>query len=257
MLVAAPKATRTARETFAATLGRGLADRHGALTLRPGALRCLDRVDTVVMDPSILQTAELRVSRIRGVRDADRTRVWEAARSAVDREEFGPGWHLLADLPGDLGAAGEHEDAAVFVTPAHHPLAAAVLAQARTSGVAVVSVDTESLGSLRSAFDDLHPSSGAGEFRGSPDRDLRDAVVHLQAEGATVAVVAAGAPSALASADVGIRSWWTVRPRRGRRTCSSTISPGCGEFSEHCPTRGPRAGAASRSPPRHRYSAHS
>ncbi|MHA4851067.1 cation-translocating P-type ATPase [Rhodococcus sp. MSC1_016] len=204
VLVAAPKATRTARETFAATLGRGLADRHGALTLRPGALRCLDRVDTVVMDPSILQTAELRVSRIRGVRDADRTKVWEAARSAVDREELGPGWHLLADLPGDLDAAGEHEDAAVFVTPAHHPLAAAVLAQARTSGVAVVSVDTESLGSLRSAFDDLHPSSGAGEFRGSPDRDLRDAVVHLQAEGATVAVVAAGAPSALASADVGI-----------------------------------------------------
>ncbi|TQC49749.1 cation-translocating P-type ATPase [Rhodococcus sp. WS4] len=197
-LVAAPKAARTAREVFAATLGRGLADRHGVLTLRPGALRCLDRVDAVVVDPTVLHTVELRVSAIRAVRDSDRTRVWEAAGSAVDAGALGAGWHGLGELPGDLAAAAEDDDAAVLVTPAHHPHAAAVLAQARTSGAQVVSVDVDTLGGLRSAFDDLFPSSG------SPDADLRDAVAALQAKGATVAVLAGRAPQALAAADVGI-----------------------------------------------------
>ncbi len=197
-LVAAPKAARTAREAFAATLGRGLADRHAVLALRPGALRCLDRVDAVVVDPSVLHTAELRVSGIRAVRDADRTRVWEAARSAVEAGALGVGWHALTDLPDDVAAAAVDEDAAVLVTPAHHPSAAAVLAQARSSGAQVVSVNVDTLGGLRSAFDDLLPSSG------SLDVDLRDAVAQLQANGATVAVVAGRAPHALSSADVGI-----------------------------------------------------
>uniref|UniRef100_UPI003F820828 cation-translocating P-type ATPase n=1 Tax=Rhodococcus wratislaviensis TaxID=44752 RepID=UPI003F820828 len=197
-LVAAPKAARTAREAFAATLGRGLADRHAVLALRPGALRYLDRVDAVVVDPSVLHTTELRVSGIRAVRDTDRTRVWEAARSAVEAGALGVGWHELADLPGDVAAATVDEDSAVLVTPAHHPSAVAVLAQARASGVPVVSVNVDTLGGLRSAFDDLLPSSG------SLDADLRDAVAQLQANGATVAVIAGRAPHALSSADVGI-----------------------------------------------------
>jgi cation-transporting ATPase I len=40
-VVASPKATRSARESFAGTLGRGLADRHTVLALRPEALRRL------------------------------------------------------------------------------------------------------------------------------------------------------------------------------------------------------------------------
>ncbi|PBC49144.1 haloacid dehalogenase [Rhodococcus sp. ACS1] len=197
-LVAAPKAARTARETFAATLGRGLADRHSVLVLRPAALRRLDRVDAVVVDPSVLHTAELRVSGLRAVRDADRTRVWESARSAVEAGALGVGWHALSDLPGDVASAAVDEDSAVLVTPAHHANAAAVLAQARTSGAQVMSVNVDGLGGLRSAFDDLLPSSG------SPDADLRDAVAQLQANGATVAVVAGHAPHALSAADVGI-----------------------------------------------------
>ncbi|AWK74234.1 metal transporter [Rhodococcus oxybenzonivorans] len=54
LIVAAPAAARTARESFAATLGRGLADRHAVLPLRPPALRRLDRVDAVVIDPQVL-----------------------------------------------------------------------------------------------------------------------------------------------------------------------------------------------------------
>ncbi|MFZ2175980.1 MAG: HAD-IC family P-type ATPase, partial [Rhodococcus sp. (in: high G+C Gram-positive bacteria)] len=197
-LVAAPKAARTAREAFAATLSRGLADAHGVLTLRPGALRCLDRVDTVVFDPAVLQTRELRVSCIRDVREAHRARVWEVSRAAVEAGALAPGWHSVSDLPGDIAVTVEDVDGAVLVSPTHHPLAAAVLAEARSAGVEVVSLDTETLGSQRSAFDDLHPAGG------DPDTDLRDAVVRLQNEGRTVAVVAARAPQASTAADVGI-----------------------------------------------------
>ncbi|WP_240918894.1 metal transporter [Rhodococcus sp. 14C212] len=57
VIVAAPAATRTARESFAAAFGRGLVDRHGVLPLRPEALRRLDRVDAVVIDPQVLVAA--------------------------------------------------------------------------------------------------------------------------------------------------------------------------------------------------------
>jgi cation-transporting P-type ATPase I len=75
-MVAAPKATRTARESFAATLGRGLAH---AVVLRPEALRRLDRVDAVLIDPRALVVDELRVSRIRGAPEHDRVAVWQWA----------------------------------------------------------------------------------------------------------------------------------------------------------------------------------
>lgn len=66
-VVTAPKAARNAREAFAATLGRGLAGRHGVLPLRPSTLRLLDRVDAVVVDPRVLEIDTLRVSRLRNV----------------------------------------------------------------------------------------------------------------------------------------------------------------------------------------------
>jgi haloacid dehalogenase-like hydrolase len=68
--VAAPKAARTCRESFANTLGRGLADRHGVLPMAPEVLRRLDRVDAVVIDPRALAVAELRIGAIRGEEQA-------------------------------------------------------------------------------------------------------------------------------------------------------------------------------------------
>ncbi|MDT5009774.1 MAG: cation-transporting P-type ATPase [Mycobacterium sp.] len=53
-LVATPKAARNAREAFASTLARGLAEGRHALPLRAEALRRLDRVDTVLFDPRVL-----------------------------------------------------------------------------------------------------------------------------------------------------------------------------------------------------------
>ncbi|MBF6357150.1 HAD-IC family P-type ATPase [Nocardia higoensis] len=195
-MVAAPKATRSAREVFAATLGRGLNERHGVLVLRPAALRRLDRVDTVVIDPRALYTATLGVSRVLGVREHDRTRVWEAARESVARGALTPGWHPVSAVPGaprEADAAGR-----VLVSPVHDRYASAVIAEARRAGVRVISVDDDALRSLRNGFDDLHPLGG------SLDRTLSEVVAKLRRDGATVAVIAADAPLTLASADVGI-----------------------------------------------------
>lgn len=192
-IVAAPKATRTARELFAATLGRGL-PAHGVLSIAATALRHLDRVDAVVIDPRVLYTAKLDVTRVFGVNDRDRTRVWEYARRAVEKSELEPGWHPVQSIPGAHGIRGGR----VLVGPVHDGYASALLAEARRARVEVISADDDSLRSLRNGFDRLQP------FSESMDRTLRDAVEECQQDGRTVAVVAAEAPNALAAADVGI-----------------------------------------------------
>lgn len=59
-----PKASRLGREVFATQLGRLLAGR-GALVIEPGALRVLDRVDTVVVEAAALSAcARLEVERL-------------------------------------------------------------------------------------------------------------------------------------------------------------------------------------------------
>ncbi|WP_330131522.1 cation-translocating P-type ATPase [Rhodococcus artemisiae] len=192
-IVAAPKATRTTRELFAATLGRGLPT-HGVLPIAATALRHLDRVDAVVIDPRVLYTAKLDVTRVLGVNDHDRTRVWECARRAVEKDEIDPGWHPVQSIPGVHGI----RDGRVLVGPVHDGYASALLAEARRARVEVISADDDSLRSLRNGFDRLQP------FSESMDRTLRDAVEECRQDGRTVAVVAAEAPNALAAADVGI-----------------------------------------------------
>ncbi|ABG94949.1 metal cation transporting ATPase, P-type ATPase superfamily protein [Rhodococcus jostii RHA1] len=201
-LVSAPKATRTARELFAGTLDRGLADRHDVLPLRPEALRRLDRVDAVVIDPRVLYTPILTVSRVRGVRDRDRTRVWEAGRAAVNQGRLAAGWHPVTAVPGVADTTPDDpsadDDARVLVSPVHDPYASAIVAEARRAQAQVISIDDDGLRSLRNGFDRLDPITG------SIDDTLRETVAHLQRDGTTVAVVTAQAPQALALADVGI-----------------------------------------------------
>lgn len=197
VLVTAPKAARTARESFASTLGRGLADDYDVLCRGPDALRRLDAVTALVVEPRALLTDGLRVSRIRGVRDGRRAAVWEAARAAVDAGRLGEGWHPLAELS-DAASPGDDADAAVLVSPVRHGLAGAVLEQARQSGVTVHSIDDEALGSLRSAFDELRKPGG------SLDSDLVSTVTRLQEAGGTVAVLATNCPTAAAAADLSV-----------------------------------------------------
>jgi H+-transporting ATPase len=196
-VVTAPKAGRNAQEAFASTLIRGLADRHGVLPLRPKALRLLDRVDTVVVDPRALAGDSLRVGQISDVADRDRSAVWRWAQDRLDEGELKTGWH---DVPSDLDGLRKNgrSRGAVFVRHAHQPLAHAVLAEIRRAGAEVVSVDVDQLDDLRSSFDELWPTDGDW------DTALAQAVEDLQRAGKTVAALSAGAPAALSAADLSI-----------------------------------------------------
>ncbi|AFM19835.1 P-type ATPase, translocating [Mycolicibacterium chubuense NBB4] len=195
-VVTAPKAARNAREGFASTLGRGLADRHDVLPLRPDALRRLDRIDAVVVDPRVLLTKRLRVSRLRSVSDRDREEAWNWARAQVRSGVLDAGWHRTPLSRN--GHRNGHPVAEVLVTHAHEPAAAGVIAEIRRAEVDAVSVASDELGDLRPSFDDLHP------VEESIDAALEAAVLALQADGRTVAVLSGSAARALAAADLAI-----------------------------------------------------
>ncbi|MGB3475169.1 MAG: cation-translocating P-type ATPase, partial [Mycobacterium sp.] len=187
--VTAPKATRTARESFAATLGRGLADQHGTVVLRPGSLRELDRVDTVVIDPRVLCGDTLRVMQVRGADDDELRAVWAQAQARLTDTDLTPGWHRI----------GARSGVQASFQPALLPLAAAVVTEARRADVEVVSVEADALGELRPIFDEIRPLDGA-----SVDEALAAAVAAYQADGHDVAVLSSVAVQALAAADVAL-----------------------------------------------------
>jgi cation-transporting P-type ATPase I len=194
VLVTAPKATRTTPEAFAAALGRGLADQHGVLPLRPDALRRLDEVDAIVIDPRVLCSDTLRVARIRGADDGELSAAWNRAQLVLERNGHRPGWH---PVPGISASRPDSEVEALF-RPAHDPLASAVVAEANRTGADLISIDVDSLGELRPAFDDIRPQNG------SVDDALASAVADLQKAGRTVAVLSSAADQAISSADVAL-----------------------------------------------------
>jgi cation-transporting ATPase I len=196
-VVAAPKAARTARECFASTLARGLSDDHQALMMRTEALRRLDRIDAVLIDPRALSVDDLRVSRIRGSPEHDRAGVWKWAQRQLESGAVTTGWN---DVRGAWATNGNGRSSVqVLVRRAHHPLAAAVIGEARRCGAAVVSLDVDELDDLRSTFDDLAPVADR-----SLDASLANAVTEMQREGRTVLVLGSAAPQALSAADVAI-----------------------------------------------------
>ncbi|MBS9533211.1 cation-translocating P-type ATPase [Mycobacterium sp. M1] len=189
-VTAAPKALRISREAFAATLSRGLADQHGVLPLRPAALRGLDKVDALLIDPRVLCEPTLRVVTVRGAGAAELPAAWADAQRLLDEPGLTPGWHRLA---------GRAEPVTALIAPVLHPLASALLVEARAADVELVSLDLpDTLGELRTAFDELRPV-GAGV-----DDALAAALTELQQAGRTVAVLSAGADRALAGADLAL-----------------------------------------------------
>lgn len=185
-VVAAPKAARSAREGFSATLGRGLADRHNVVALRPDALRRLDRIDAVVIDPRALVTADLRVGQLHDVPERARAEVWQWAQEQLQLGALDAGWHHAP-------RSGE-----VLIRHAHHPLAAAIISEVRRADIEVVSVTSDELDELRSSFDELHAVDDSLEDA------LLGAVQALQADGRTVAIVTTQAAQALSAADVSV-----------------------------------------------------
>lgn len=195
-VVAAPKAVRTTREAFACALSRGITGQHDGLVLHPRALRSLDRVDTVVIDPRALHTDELMVSRIRGLTNSHRSRAWEAARTALADGSLGAGWHAIADIPG--AADDGVEGAEVLVSNVRDPYAAAVVAEARRAKPKVVSVADDGLRSLAQGFDRLHPLDE------SVDDALADAVRAAKEGGAVVALLTTADMTTPHAADITI-----------------------------------------------------
>jgi magnesium-transporting ATPase (P-type)/copper chaperone CopZ len=194
-LVTAPKASRTTRESFAATLGRGLADQHAVLPMRPESLRQLDRVDALVIDPRVLCTDRLRVVRVHGADEDEIPAAWSRAQTLLDNSDLRPGWHRVPGTSRQR-AAGAVE---ALICPAHDSLASALVTEARHSGVELISVDTEDLGELRPAFDDVQPLGN-----GSVDEALAAAAAACQRSGHTVAVLSSAAGQALSSADLAL-----------------------------------------------------
>lgn len=223
-LVATPKASRTAPEAFAAALGHGLAGQYAVLPLRPESLRRLDRVDAILIDPRVLCSDNLRVSRIRGATDATVAAAWDGARLMVKENALRPGWH---PVPGISGVAMDTPDTPIeaLLLPGHDPLAAAVVAEAHRSGADLITVDIDSLGELRPAFDDIRPlerprarppqrptkGTSNGSSGQALDRTLTQAVSDLQKSGRTVAVLSSHGAQAISSADLALG----VMPRHG------------------------------------------
>ena len=210
VLVATPKATRTARESFAATLGRVLSDRGGTLILRGDCLRRLDRVDALLIDPRALLSDRLTVAHVEGVDPQLRTRVWQAAQQDVAEGLLKAGWHQVQALSPAHGLP-DLPDGQVAVIAVPDPLAAAVLAAARSGGLSIASLDVAALGDLRAGFDSLHDAGGPA------DAALLRSVRALQAAGRTVALLAVDAHEGLAAADValavhrdGVAPAWTA-----------------------------------------------
>ncbi|WP_090420192.1 HAD-IC family P-type ATPase [Mycobacterium europaeum] len=195
VLVTTPAANRTTPEAFAAALGQGLAERHAVLSLRPEALRRLDRVDAIVVDPRVLCTRSLRVSIIRGAKEAELPAAWSRAQLMLENQRLRPGWH---PVPGISASKPNGEVEALFCFT-HDPLASAVVAEAHRTKAELVSVEDDSLGELRPAFDDIRPLE-----RGSIDDALAGAVTALQEAGRTVAVLSSAGAQAVWSADVAL-----------------------------------------------------
>jgi len=151
-LTAAPRAARATREAFGCAMTRGLTTAHEAVVIRPAALRALDRVDVVVIDPRALYTSELAVTRVHGVADSRRNAAWQAAHEALGDGLIGAGWHRLSAIAG-AGRTGE-----VLVSPIRDPLATAVVSAARRTGARVVSIHDDGLRSLGQGFDELFPA---------------------------------------------------------------------------------------------------
>jgi cation-transporting ATPase I len=215
-----PRAARMGREVFAAQLGRAVADR-GIIVWDADALRRLDRVDTVVVDDSVLSTGRLMIDEVVPVSGAvpaeechlrahelvdlarpgrSRTRRgWRVCPLRSWRPPLGRAVRERADRLRREGAtllALSREDellALVCLVPEPDPLSDALVSAARKVGLVVVAGTGGRL-DPQVRVDRRVPGAGR----------LRDSVRRLQEEGHGVVLVSARDGAALAAADVGI-----------------------------------------------------
>ncbi|BAX93700.1 metal cation transporting ATPase H [Mycobacterium shigaense] len=200
VIVAAPRALNYARESFATTFCAGLNRHHHTLVLRPDALRRLDGVDVLIIDPAVLIGETLRVAEISGVDGELRTKVWQCAQTDVNAGLLEPGVHSGCSLS-PAHQLPELRDLEVVVARSADPFAEPLIAAARSAELRLVSVDRADPGHLRGTFDELVP---VGD---DVDLAVTDAVRRLQSDGRIVAVVGRDLPQAFAAADLAMAVW--------------------------------------------------
>jgi cation-transporting ATPase I len=205
VIVAAPRALNYARESFATTFCAGLNRKHHSMVLRPDALRRLDGVDVLIVDPAVLVGESLRVAEISGVDGELRTKVWQCAQTDVNAGLLAPGVHTGCSLS-PTHQLPDLRDLEVVVARSADPFAEPLIAAARAADLKLVSVDQADAGHLRGTFDELLP---AGD---DVDLAICDAVRRLQSDGKIVAVVGRDLAKAFAAADVGLAVWAPDRP---------------------------------------------
>lgn len=91
----------------------------------------------------------------------------------------------------------------LFSGDVHHPLATALLSEARACGAELVTLDVPTLGELRPVFDEL-AAAGDPDSDAVLDAALAAALADRQRAGRTVAVLSCTGAQALCSADVGV-----------------------------------------------------
>ncbi|MHA7657953.1 cation-translocating P-type ATPase [Mycobacterium sp. ML2] len=205
VIVAAPRALNYARESFATTFCAALNRNHHTLVLRPDALRYLDGVDVLIVDPAVLVSDSLRVTEVNGVSGELHTKVWQCAQIDVDTGLLGPGVHTGCSLS-PVHQLPELRGLEIVVSRSANPFAEPLVAAARAAELTLVSVDHADPGHLRGTFDEL---LSVGD---DVDLGIRDAVRRLQAEGKVVAVVGGDLRHAFAAADLGMGVWASDRP---------------------------------------------
>ena len=133
VIVAAPRALNYARESFATTFSAGLNRNHRTLVLRPDALRRLDGVDVLIIDPAVLVGESLRVAEVNGVDGELHTKVWQCAQTDVDAGLLGPGVHTGCSLS-PAHQLPDLRDLEVVVSRTADPFAEPLIAAARARG---------------------------------------------------------------------------------------------------------------------------
>jgi cation-transporting ATPase I len=220
LVAAIPKAARMGREAFAAHLDRVLCERD-LLVLDHGALRRLDRVDTVVIDGALVATGRSAISGVRLLGNADAPEVQRHLSSMFDPAHPADPRRRGRWALGPPDAAELRRSA---VRAARRDLGADQLVLMRCAGepVAVVGIEDETSASVihlvRAARRLGHmvvvAQSGSGLPSGidadlvvAGDDSLAGAIGVLQADGCVVALVAPGGHGqveALRAADVGL-----------------------------------------------------
>jgi cation-transporting ATPase I len=214
------KAARLGREAFAAELALALS-RRDLLVMDRGALRRLDRVDTVVIDASLLETGRSVVAGIRLLEGADAPEVHRRLSSLFDpsRPELPRTrgrWSLGAPTAGErrrktvraalveLGG-----DPVLILRAARQPVAVMAVREELSAGAVhlVGAARRQELMVVLAGADSERAQQVGADLAVAGGGQLADAVRELQVDGCVVALMAPGGhlrAEALRIADVGI-----------------------------------------------------